>query len=53
MKRKILIVISNYYDEVGKNLLKGSIKELKINKIDYDILYAPVVLKFLILFQKI
>ena len=41
MKKKILIVISNYYKEVGKNLLKGSIKELKINKIDYDILYAP------------
>ena len=41
MKKKILIVISNYYEEVGKNLLKGSINELKINKIDYDILYAP------------
>ena len=41
MKKKILIVISNYYEEVGKNLLKGSIKELKINKINYDILYSP------------
>ena len=41
MKKKILIVISNYYKEIGKNLLKGSIKELNINKIDYDILYAP------------
>ncbi len=41
MKKKILIVISNYYKEVGKNLLKGSVKELNINKIDYDILYAP------------
>ncbi|MBS56890.1 MAG: 6,7-dimethyl-8-ribityllumazine synthase [Rickettsiales bacterium] len=41
MKKKILIVISNYYDEVGKNLLKGSIKELKLNKVNYDILYAP------------
>ena len=41
MKKKILIVISNYYEEVGNNLLKGSINELKINKIDYDILYAP------------
>tara|TARA_B100000902_G_C26645369_1_gene591138 strand:+ start:85 stop:483 length:399 start_codon:yes stop_codon:yes gene_type:complete len=41
MKKKILIVISNYYEEVGKNLLQGSINELKINKIDYDILYAP------------
>ena len=41
MKKKILIVISNYYKEVGKNLLKGANKELNINKIDYDILYAP------------
>ena len=41
MKNKILIVISNYYEKIGKNLLKGSIAELKINKIDYDILYAP------------
>jgi len=41
MKKKILIVISNYYEEIGKNLLKGSIDELKIYKLDYDILYAP------------
>ena len=41
MKKKILIVISNYYEDVGKNLLKGSIHELTINKINYDILYAP------------
>ena len=41
MKKKILIVISNYYEEVGKNLLKGAINELKLNKIDYDILHAP------------
>ena len=41
MKKKILIVISNYYKEIGKNLLNGSTSELKIKKIDYDILYAP------------
>ena len=41
MNKKILIVISNYYEKVGKNLLKGSINELKKNKIDYEILYAP------------
>ena len=41
MKKKILIVISNYYEEIGKNLLKGSVSELKKNKILYDILYAP------------
>ena len=41
MKKKILIVISNYYKEIANNLLKGSISELKKNKIEYDILYAP------------
>ena len=41
MKNKILIVISNYYEEIAKNLLQGSINELKINKIDYEVLYAP------------
>ena len=41
MKKKILIVISIYYEEIGKNLLKGSITELELNKIDYEIIYAP------------
>ena len=41
MKKKILIVISNYYEEIGKQLLSGSINELRLNKIEYDILYAP------------
>ena len=41
MKNKILIVISNYYDGIGKNLLKGSVSELNFHKIDYDIIYAP------------
>ena len=41
MKKKILIVISNYYEEVGNNLLKGATNELKLNKIDYDVIYAP------------
>jgi 6,7-dimethyl-8-ribityllumazine synthase len=41
MKKKILIVISNYYEDISNNLLKGSINELKSNKIDYDIVYAP------------
>ena len=40
MKKKVLIVISNYYQEIGKNLLEGSIAELKLNNINYDILFA-------------
>ena len=41
MKKKVLIVISDYYNEIGNNLLKGSINELKLNNINYDILFAP------------
>jgi len=41
MKKKILIVISNYYEEIGNQLLEGSTNILKLNKIDYDIVYAP------------
>ena len=41
MKNKVLIVISDYYEEIGKNLLKGSITELKLNNINFDILFAP------------
>ena len=41
MKKKVLIVISNYYEEIGKNLLKGSKAELKFNNINYDILFVP------------
>jgi len=41
MKNKVLIVISDYYAEIGKNLLKGAIIELELNKITFDILFAP------------
>ncbi len=41
MKNKVLIVISDYYEEIGKNLMKGALKELELNKITYDILFAP------------
>ena len=41
MKKKILIVLSNYYEEIGSQLLEGSVNELKLNKLEYDIVYAP------------
>ena len=41
MKKKILIIISNYYNEIGKNLLNGATHELKSNKIDYNVIFAP------------
>ena len=36
-----MIVISNYYSDIGDQLLQGSINELVKNKIDHDIVYAP------------
>jgi len=30
MKNKVLIVISDYYEEIGKNLLKGSIDRIRV-----------------------
>ena len=41
MKNKVLIVSSNYYDEVSSNLIKGATDELKFNNIDFDLVYAP------------
>ena len=41
MKKKILIVISNYYEKIGNSLLKGASNELESNKFDYDVIYAP------------
>ena len=41
MKNKVLIVSSNYYDEVSSNLIKGASEELKINNIEFEVVYAP------------
>ena len=42
MKKKICIVIANYYPEISKELLKGSIKVLKYNNIkNFKIIYSP------------
>jgi 6,7-dimethyl-8-ribityllumazine synthase len=41
MKNKVLIVCSNYYDKVSSNLIKGATEELKINNIDFEVVYAP------------
>jgi Riboflavin synthase beta-chain len=46
MKNKILIVISNYYENISNNLLSGASAELKKNNLDYDVLYAPGCLKY-------
>ena len=41
MKNKVLIVCSNYYDEVSSNLIKGASEELTINNIDFEVVHAP------------
>ena len=37
MKKKCLLIYSDYYPEISKNLVNGSIKILNKNKIKYDI----------------
>ena len=39
--KKILIVSSNYYEDISNNLLEGASKELKNNNISFDVLFAP------------
>ena len=41
MKNKVLIVSSNYYENICNNLLKGATEELEKNNLEFDILYAP------------
>ena len=41
MKKKILIVASNYYEEISDNLIEGSIQYLKENHYEYEIIYSP------------
>ena len=41
MSIKILIVSSNYYNDISNNLIAGSTSYLKENNLTYDILYAP------------
>tara|TARA_B100001113_G_C20930884_1_gene544348 strand:- start:141 stop:542 length:402 start_codon:yes stop_codon:yes gene_type:complete len=41
MKKKILIVSSNYYSDVSNNLEMGAINVLKEKSFDYDIINAP------------
>ena len=41
MKNKILIVASNYYEEVIKNLINGSTNFLRENGFEYDVVHSP------------
>ena len=39
--KKILIVASNYYEDIVENLINGSTNFLKEKKYDFEIIYAP------------
>ena len=39
--KKVLIVSSNYYEDISNNLIEGASKELKKNNIGFDVLFAP------------
>ena len=41
MKKKILIVASNYYKQITKNIIKRAINNLKIKKKDIKIIKIP------------
>ena len=41
MGDKILIVVSNYYEEISNYLIKGSTNYLKEKNFKYDIIFAP------------
>ncbi len=41
MSNKILIISSNYYEEISNNLENGVISTITENKLEYDIINAP------------
>ena len=51
MKKKILIVIANYYDDISKGLIISAKKELKSN-IKRSIIYVPGVFEIPITIKK-
>ena len=38
--KKILIICSNYYDKISKNLIIGTSNYLKENDVDYEVIYV-------------
>ena len=52
MKLKICIVLANYYPKISKDLLQGSIKVLKKNKLNFKLFYAPGVFEIPVIISK-
>ena len=52
MKKKILIVIANYYEDISNGLIGSAKKELKSNIIKTSIIYVPGVFEIPITIKK-
>ena len=51
MKKKILIVVANYYKNISKNLINSAIKEIK-NSYNNKIIYVPGVFEIPVVISK-
>ena len=50
-KKKCLIVVANYYENISKNLLQSALKSIK-NKLSFKIIYVPGVFEIPITISK-
>ena len=51
MKKKYLIVVANYYENISNNLLQSALKSIK-NKLSFKIIYVPGVFEIPITISK-
>ena len=51
MKKKCLIVVANYYENISNNLLQSALKSIK-NKLSFKIIYVPGVFEIPITISK-
>ena len=51
MKKKCLIVVANYYENISKNLLQSALRSIK-NKLSFKIIYVPGVFEIPITISK-
>ena len=53
MKKKICIIVANYYPKISKELLRGSMNVLKKNRVkNYKIIYSPGVFEIPVIISK-
>ena len=51
MKKKCLIVVANYYENISNNLLQSALKSIK-NKLSFKIIYVPGVFEIPVTISK-